>query len=214
MKRYLPFVIIIVVLVMALGAGALMYRSAQSQNQSALQPAASPSAVPATTPQPGAVLLEEYGDYQCPPCGALHPELQKLKNEFGERLRFEFHHFPLAQIHAHAVEASQAAAAASLQGRFREMHDLLYENQKLWSDVPDARPIFVSLARQAGLNVDQFIRDFDGARVNAIISNDVQRGLALGVNSTPTLFLDGQMMQVENQSYDYLRAEISRRLRR
>ncbi|MFN7949819.1 MAG: thioredoxin domain-containing protein [Blastocatellia bacterium] len=214
MKRYLPFVIIIIVLVVALGAGVLMYRSALSQNQTLSQPTASPSATPATTPQPGVVLLEEYGDYQCPPCGAMHPELKKLKSEFGDRLRFEFHHFPLAQIHAHAVEASQAAAAAGLQGRFKEMHDLLYENQKLWSDVPDARPIFVSLARQAGLNVDQFIRDFDGPRVNAIISTDVQRGLSLGVNSTPTLFLDGQMMQAENQTYDYLRAEISRRLHR
>ena len=211
MRRYLPFVIIAAALIIALGSVALMLRSAKTDTSTAPLPDSSPSSSQVAVMPRTAVTLEEYGDYQCPPCGSLHPELKKLKSEFGDRIRFAFHHFPLTQIHKHALEASQAAAAAGLQGRFWEMHDLLYQNQSVWSEAPDLRPIVINFARQIGLDVDRFVKDMDGAQVAAIISADVKRGQSLGVNGTPTLFLDGLMVK-ENTSIDDLRKYINERL--
>src|SRR5262245_42833226 len=120
MKRYLPFVIIAAVLTVAIGAGILMFRSARPQQPLVTQaPASSPAATPGAATSPKAyVTIEEFGDYQCPPCGNLHPTLKTLKDEYGNRIRFVFRHFPLTQIHKHALEASYAAAAAGLQGKF------------------------------------------------------------------------------------------------
>src|SRR5262245_45208748 len=107
MKRYLPFVIIATVLAAAIGAGVLMFRSAQSRPSGSLTPASSPVTTPNVASN-GVVTIEEYGDYQCPPCGALHPVLKSLKNEYGNRIRLDFHHYPLTAIHKHALEASYA----------------------------------------------------------------------------------------------------------
>ncbi len=210
MKRYLPFVIIAAVLVVALGAGFLMFRS--SQPQTVPLPNQSPHASPVAVAPKASVTLEEFGDYQCPPCGGLNPELKKLKSEYGNRIKFIFHHFPLSQIHKHALDASRAAAAAGLQGRFWEMHDLLYQNQATWSEANDLRPIVVNFARQLGLNVDRFVRDMDGEQVNSVISNDVILGQSLNVTGTPTLFVDGQMIQMEDSTPDKLRKTIDQRL--
>src|SRR5215467_1043041 len=134
MKRYLPFVIIAAVLVAAVGAGFLMFRSSQPQPPATPAPAGGSVATPNRVASKGGVVtIDEYGDYQCPPCGSLHPILKTLKSEYGGRIQLNFHHFPLTQIHNHALEASYAAAAAGLQGKFWEMHDLLYQNQSVWS---------------------------------------------------------------------------------
>lgn len=211
MRRYLPFVIIATVLVIALGGGALMFRSAKPQTSITPAPDAGPGAAGGLISPKTAVILEEYGDYQCPPCGSLHPELKKLKSEYGDRVRFVFHHFPLVQIHKHALGASQAAAAAGLQGKFWEMHDLLYQNQSAWSEAQELRPVVTNFARRLGLDVDRFVRDMDGSQVAAALATDVQRGQSLGVNATPTLVLDGQMVK-ENTTIDELRKEIDARL--
>jgi len=207
MKRYLPFVIIAVVLAAAVGGGFLMFRSSQPQ--------------PPTTPTPtgdsvatskGVVTIDEYGDYQCPPCGALHPIIKTLKGEYGDRIQFAFHHFPLTQLHSHALEASYAAAAAGLQGKFWEMHNLLYENQSVWSEVGDFRPIVLDFARKIGLDLPRFTRDIDGLQVATVVSNDATRGNLLGVNSTPTIFINGRMIANENLTAEGLRKEINIRL--
>jgi protein-disulfide isomerase len=212
MKRYLPFVIIGVVLLLALGAVAMMFRSAQP----AEQPAANSSANTAATPMPGAprgvVAIEEYGDYQCPPCGALHPEMKKIKQEFGDRIRFVFYQFPLTQIHRNAAEAARAAIAARQQGKFWEMHDLLYATQKEWSELPTVGPIAAGFANQLRLDVGRFVRDMDSPQVAAQVVNDVRRGESLGVNSTPTLFINGQKVMDEDMTPEKLRRIISERL--
>ena len=144
MKRYLPFVIIAVVLIIAVVAGIALWKSSkQSQEQPPGQsfaqstPQASPSLpTQATqTPQPppvqlppdnphargglnAKVTLDEYGDYQCPPCGALYPELKTLEKDYGDQVRFVFHQFPLPTVHKHAELAARAAEAAGLQGKF------------------------------------------------------------------------------------------------
>ncbi len=212
MKRYLPFVIIAAVLAAAIGAGALMFRSTQPQPSTTSSPAGSPIASPTAVTSKSVVTIEEFGDYQCPPCGALHPTVKNLKNEYGDRVRFVFYHYPLTQIHKHALEAAHAAAAAGLQGRFLEMHNLLYESQSAWSEASDLRPIVVNFARQLGLDVERFVRDMDGARVDALVSADVRRANAMGVNATPTLFIDGQLIKNEDLTAENLRKEINQRL--
>jgi len=216
MKRYLPFVIIASVLVAAIGAGVWMFRSAQPN------PATTPAATPALAGGPvassdvatskGVVIIEEFGDYQCPPCGALHPILKTLKSEFGDRIKLIFRHFPLTTIHKHALEASFAAAAAGLQGKFWEMHDTLYENQSTWSDVGDFRPVAINYARRIGLDVQRFTQDMDGLKVMGLVSADEQRANAFSVNSTPTVFIDGRLVANENMTVDGMRKEINQRL--
>jgi protein-disulfide isomerase len=212
MKRYLPFVIIAAVLAAAIGAGFMMFRSTQPQPSTTSSPAGNPVASPTAVTPRSVVTIEEFGDYQCPPCGALHPVVKNLKNEYGDRVRFVFYHLPLTQIHKHALEAARAAAAAGLQGKFWEMHNLLYESQSAWSEADDLRPIVVNFARQSGLDVERFVRDMDGARVDAIVSADVRRASAMGVNGTPTVFIDGQLIDNEKLTVENLRKEINQRL--
>jgi protein-disulfide isomerase len=207
MKRYLPFVIIAAVLVAAVGGGFMMFRSAQPQSPTTPTPAGGSVAT-----SKGLVTIDEYGDYQCPPCGALHPIIKTLKGEYGDRIQFAFHHFPLTQLHSHALEASYAAAAAGLQGKFWEMHNLLYEKQSEWSEVGDFRPIALDFARKIGLDLPRFTRDIDGLQVVTVVSEDMQRGALLGVNGTPTVFINGQLIHSDNFSTEGLRKEINRRL--
>jgi protein-disulfide isomerase len=207
MKRYLPFVIIAAVLVAAVGGGFMMFRSAQPQSPTTPTPAGGSVAT-----SKGLVTIDEYGDYQCPPCGALHPIIKTLKGEYGDRIQFAFHHFPLTQLHSHALEASYAAAAAGLQGKFWEMHNLLYEKQSEWSEVGDFRPTALDFARKIGLDLPRFTRDIDGLQVVTVVSEDMQRGALLGVNGTPTVFINGQLIHSDNFSTEGLRKEINRRL--
>ncbi|MDX2034815.1 MAG: thioredoxin domain-containing protein [Blastocatellia bacterium] len=212
MKRYLPFVIIGAVLLIALAAGFWMYNSGQPEPAptTAALPAASPAAAaPATR---GVVVIEEFGDYQCPPCGAVHPLIKKVKAEFGPRVRIFFYHLPLTQVHKNAMDAAHAAVAAGLQGRFWEMHDLLYANQQTWSEAEDLHPYALSLARQLGLDVNRFAADMDSPQVDATVATDLQRAASRGVNSTPTLFIDGQMVDNEKLSLESLRKDLLQRL--
>ena len=212
MKRYLPFVIIAAVLVAAVGVGVLMFRSSQPQPPGTPTPASDSHATSNGLASKGVVTIDEYGDYQCPPCGLLHPVLKTLKGEYGGRIQIAFHHFPIPQLHNHALEASYAAAAAGLQGKFWEMHNLLYDNQSLWSQMGDFRPIVINFARQIGLDVQRFTRDMDGLQVVTIVSEDTQRGAALGVNSTPTIFINDQLIPNDKLTVEELRKEINQRL--
>jgi protein-disulfide isomerase len=207
MKSYLPFVIIAAVLAAAVGGGFLMFRSSQPQSPTTPMPTGGSGAT-----SKGVVKIDEYGDYQCPPCGALHPIIKTLKGEYGDRIQFAFHHFPLTQIHSHALDASYAAAAAGLQGKFWEMHNLLYEKQSEWSEVGDFRPIVLEYARKIGLDLPRFTRDIDGIQVVTVIQEDMQRGALLGVSGTPTVFINGQLIHSDNFSTEGLRKEINRRL--
>jgi protein-disulfide isomerase len=212
MKRYLPFVIIAAVLVAAVGAGFLMFRSSQPQPSANPTPASNPLASSNGPASKGVITIDEYGDYQCPPCGALHPILKTLKSEYGGRVQIAFHHFPLTQLHPHALEASYAAAAAGLQGKFWEMHNLLYENQSVWSQVGDFRPIVINFARQIGLDVPRFTREMDGLQVVTLVSEDTRVAAARGVNATPTIFINDQLIPNENLTVEGLRKEINQRL--
>lgn len=215
MKRYLPFVIIAGVLAGAIAAGAFMFRTSQPTPT----PAPEPTPAVSQTIQPGnetsqnEVLIEEFGDYQCPPCGTLHPEIKKLKGEFGSKIKFVFHHFPLTRIHKNAAIASFAAAAAAEQGKFWEMHNLLYESQEVWSETDNFAPILVNFARQLNLNMEKFELDINDSKVKGAVLTDVQLGEARGVTGTPTLFIDGQLIEGEKLETANLRKEINNRLK-
>ncbi|MDX6613593.1 MAG: formate-nitrite transporter family protein [Blastocatellia bacterium] len=203
MKRFLPFIIIGAVLLLAIGLGWMLVRSTESSSETKLPAEARPETSNSNTPS-GAnpphvrgeasapVTLEEFGDFQCPPCGGLYPELKKLEAEFGPRLRVIFRERPLIQAHEHALLAARAAEAAGLQGRFWEMHDQLYEHQKDWSELKEARTVFEDYARLVGLDMERFKRDLDGPAVETRIFLDGARAHALGFDSTPTLMLNNR----------------------
>jgi protein-disulfide isomerase len=148
-------------------------------------------------PAPIVVTLEEFGDYQCPACGELHPSLKKFKEEFGAKLNFVFRNLPLTSIHKNALPAAQAAEAARIQNHFWEMHDLLYENQKLWQDDINPRTIFLKFAADLGLDTPRFARDMDDKQVKLRIEADQDAAAELGINGTPTVLIDGRQLRPE-----------------
>jgi protein-disulfide isomerase len=130
--------------------------------------------------------LVEYGDYQCPYCGAAYPVVKRVQKTLGKKLRFVFRNFPLTQAHPYALIAAEAAEAAALQGRFWEMHDLLYEQQSFLE--PDIIP---SWAERIGLDLDKFRSDIRKDVVERRLQEDRQSGIRSGVNGTPTFFING-----------------------
>src|SRR5436190_11758941 len=135
-----------------------------------------------------AAVILEYGDYQCPYSRQAFRSIERVERELSSRVRFAFRHFPLTQIHPHALAASAAAEAAARQGRFWEMHELLFHRQKALED-DDLR----AYAGELGLDVEQFDRDSAGIDVARRIERDVEGGLDGGeVGGTPTLFIDGR----------------------
>ncbi len=137
------------------------------------------------------VTIVEFADFQCPACGSAHPILKQIINQYKDRIQFVHRNFPLS-IHANAEVASRAAEAAALQGKFWEMHDMLFEKQNEWSTSLKPYDIFTGYGQNIGLNVDQFKADIDSTKVIDKIRLDKGDGEALGVNSTPTLYINGE----------------------
>ena len=136
---------------------------------------------------PAGHLVIEYGDYECPYSRQAFHAIEQVEQQLGGNMRFAFRHFPLTGIHPHALAAAAAAEAAALQGRFWDMHGLLFHRQKALEDDD-----LLGYAAQLGLDVAAFGRDRVGAAVVARIRRDVDSGLASGqVLGTPTLFIDG-----------------------
>lgn len=259
MRRYLPFAIIIAVLLIALGTGLALFRwkKPRSAGTAPLVPIVSVTPAPTVAPAPSiapvepspadvpaapvaptvpvaqespskpdagphfrgganaAVTIEEFGDFQCVPCGNLFPKLKKVEADYGERLRVVFRHRPMHK-HEHAVLAAHAAEAAALQGRFWEMHDLLFENSLRWTKGVDTigpemspsrrmqspilameievRDVFVRYAEILKLDVERFKTDMDSDEVKTRIEADQARADKLAIDRTPTLYLNGQLL--------------------
>src|SRR6201981_1752728 len=191
MKRYLPFIIVAAVALIAVGSGAMLYRTKRAQllpvSENRNVPGKSGTEAMHIRGNPDAlVTLEEFGDFQCPPCGTFAGFVEELLKEYDSRLRVVFRNFPLAP-HEHAREAALAAEAAGMQGRFWEMHDVLYREQVFWSYAPNTRELFESYAGTLGLNLDQFKKDMDGEKVKERVDSDHARVDSLGVKMTPAL---------------------------
>ena len=233
MKRILPFIIILVVLGAALSSAWYLTRTTPGRPAVGNTQAPTPDTAGSTQPQqppivqgvPGAepahvlgppnapVRLEEFGDFECPPCGMFHPILQQMHAEFGDKLAITFREFPLVPTHQHALAAASAAEAAGLQNKFWEMHDLLYEHQNDWKKEFDVRPIFESYAKQIGLDIERYQRDMNGDLVAQRIFADGKRGHSLGVKGTPTVFINGREVPFDNLPAEKLRVVIQNELR-
>ena len=232
MKRFLPFIIILGVLGVALGSVMYMTRSNSSStsrvvgtpSSSSAQPSPQQTLKPARTGVPGAepahslgpanapVRIEEFGDFECPPCALFHPILKQMKDEFGDKVQITFREFPLPN-HQHALPAASAAEAAGMQGKFWEMHALIFEHQNEWKVAFDARPIFEGYAKQIGLDVERYKRDVLSDRVEQRIFLDGKRARSLGVNSTPTVFINDREVPFQMLPADSLRVLIENELR-
>jgi protein-disulfide isomerase len=142
-----------------------------------------------------AVTLVEYGDYECPYCGAAYPIVKQVQDRMGERLRFVFRNFPISTSHPHAEQAAEAAEAAGAQDRFWEMHDLLYENQDRL-EPQDLR----GYAERLGLDIEAFDRDLAEHIHATRVHEDFMSGVRSGVNGTPSFYINGAK---HNDSYDF-----------
>jgi protein-disulfide isomerase len=133
----------------------------------------------------------EYGDYECPYSRRAFREVERVERRLEGRVRFAFRHFPLTEIHPHALAAAAAAEAAALQGRFWDMHALLFHRQKALADADLRR-----YASELGLDIGRFERDRAGSVVLARIRRDVESGIDSGaVLGTPTMFIDGVVLR-------------------
>lgn len=194
MKRALPFILIAAVALVTVSSGALLYRSKRARIDASM----TITGVQTTKPEhvrgeaDAPVTLEEFADFQCPSCAmATLKSVAPMEKNFGERLRVVFWHFPLPN-HKHGREAALAAEAAGHQGKFWEMHDLLFEKQGDWSGVPDIRPVFEQYAQQLKLDVDKFKKDFESPDVAAAVDHQHEQGEVRGVKNTPTIFINGR----------------------
>jgi protein-disulfide isomerase len=137
-------------------------------------------------PADAAVTLVEYGDYECPYCGAAYPIIKEVQARMGERLRFVFRNFPISTSHPHAEQAAEAAEAAASQGRFWPMHDLLYENQSRLRDQD-----LHAYAEKLQLDVEPFDEEMADHVHAERVREDFMSGVRSGVNGTPTFYING-----------------------
>jgi protein-disulfide isomerase len=137
-------------------------------------------------PAEARLTLVEYGDYECPACGLLFATIRELHEKLANDVRIVYRHYPLSGSHPHAQQAAEAAEAAGAQGKFWEMHDLLFENQRALS-----AKAFERFAEKLTLDLDQFRTDVKDRTFEARVREDFKRGVANGVYGTPGLFVNG-----------------------
>ena len=150
--------------------------------------------------------LVEYGDFQCPACGAYYPLVEQLNAEYDSKIRFVFRHYPLPQ-HQNAVPAAIASEAASAQGKFWLMYDELYKNQNDWAEATNTQPFFDQYAAAIGLNVSEFDQDLSSSTLKQIVTDDQAGGNKSNIDHTPTFFLNGKQL-VNPQCYQDFKNDI------
>jgi protein-disulfide isomerase len=144
------------------------------------------------------ITIVEFGDYQCPACAAAHPIVQRVLSDYPGKINFVFRHFPLP-MHGNAMIAAEAVEAAGEQGKYWEMHYKVYQTQKEWSENTNPLVIYLSYARQMNLNLELFESSVTLNKYNSKIVSDKKDGTSLGVNGTPTFYINGKKMR----GYDY-----------
>jgi protein-disulfide isomerase len=216
LKRVLPFLIVALVGFITVGAGTMLYRAKRPSTLTISGEEAvgkeKQGSIHVRGPAQAPVTLEEFGDFQCPPCGMMSGPLLEIEKDYGTKLRVIFRNFPFPN-HQHALEAAYAAEAAGLQGRYWEMHDLLYKEQANWSKASDVKQLFVSYARILGLEMDRFEADIAGPTVKALVTADQERGKSLGVTATPSIFINNQGVPPKSLNPTALRAAIDEALK-
>lgn len=193
MKRSLPFLIVIAVALLTIGGGVYFFRAKRGANPplqiSNMESSASAEVVHSLGPENARVVVEEFGDFQCPPCGRLSEPLNEMQKKYN--LRLIYRNFPLPN-HSRAKEAACAAEAAGRQGKFWPMHDLLFREQAVWSNSADARSLFQAYAGMLQLDLSRFRSDMESPEVQQKVDTDQRRGAAIGVKTTPTIFVNNE----------------------
>ena len=138
------------------------------------------------------ITVVEYGDFQCPTCRHYHPILMELLSRYQGKVKLEYHHYPLISIHPNAMGAAMAAESAADQGKYWEMHDMLYERQQEWSPHPNAEAMFLQFALQLGLDGNRFMQSMRSPETRDRILADVTRGNSIVKEGTPTFLINGQ----------------------
>lgn len=161
------------------------------------------------------VTVEEFADFQCGSCAATHPVLKEIQSIYGSKIRFVFRNYPLSiPAHDKAYEAAAAAEAAGMQGKFWAMQDQLFQNQQQWTQNPNYRQLWADYATKIGLDVEKFQSDLIGMAAKTRVDQDLARGRALGVNSTPTIFINGQSVPYQEANVAGLRRIIDAELQK
>jgi len=145
------------------------------------------------------ITIVEYSDFQCPACLAFFPVVKAITESEDKNIRFVYRHFPLSQIHPRAEASAIAAEAAALQGKFFEMHDILFENQEEWAKGNEkASFYFKKYATEIGLDVEQFENDLNREDLKSEVQKDYATGISSNVTGTPSFYLNGKKLEVRS----------------
>ena len=144
------------------------------------------------------ITLVKYSDFQCPACAQAYPAVKELVESFGDQFSFEYRHYPLRSLHPNAQLAAQAAEAAGIQGKFWEMHDLLFEQQQDWAQSLNPKKVFTAYAEELGLNTDRFKYDLNSDEVKLKVNTDTDDALERGLRSTPSFLINGEPSRLED----------------
>jgi len=232
----LPLAIIGLVLIAALAGGWWFYSNSKASpkktntnsankkppvDEAALRQAYNEAGIKSPGAQPANMLgsptatvtVEEFADFQCPTCATVHSKMKELNALYSGRIKFVFRNFPL-QMHKNAYDAAVAAEAAGMQDKFWAMQDQLFNNQKAWSDSTEARKMFEEYAQKIGLDVAKFQNDMLGLPAKTRVDADLQRGRALNLNGTPTIYVNGKQVPVETTGIETMRQVIDTELKK
>lgn len=157
------------------------------------------------------VTLVEYSDFQCPACGQYYPVVKRLASEFPNDLKIVYRNFPLREIHKNAQIAAQAAEAAGKQGKFWDMHDMLFNTQDAWENSNDPADIFVSYAKSLSLNEEQFRNDMNSSEMRDKVNEDYDSGVKGNIQATPSFFVNDEYIENPN-SFEEFKAIIQAKL--
>lgn len=231
----IPLSIVVLVLVLVVVGGVWLYntsrpspvgpanRSAQANGTQrqpqapANAPLGAPVGVNMIGPASAAVTVEEFADYQCGACANVHPVMKELQGAYaGNRnFRFIYRHFPLSiPGHDKSYEASVATEAAGLQGKFWQMQDQLFRNQQAWTANPNYRDLWTGYAANAGMDVERFKNDMAGIATKQRVDLDMQRGRALNISSTPSVFVNGVLVPFQELNIASLRQVVDGELQK
>ncbi len=159
-------------------------------------------------PESAEVVVTEYADFECPACAQFYPIVSQVKEQFKDQVKFEFKHFPLVSIHPNSIAAHRAAQAAAQQGKFWEMHDLLFQRQSSWAAQStgsggftntNAAETFRGYAEELQLDLEQYDTDVQASETIGTINADISLGRENGVESTPTFYINGELFEDSNQ---------------
>ncbi|MFA5947710.1 MAG: thioredoxin domain-containing protein [Candidatus Gracilibacteria bacterium] len=179
---------------------------AVTKSETLLSSALSPSDNIQGDPQ-AKVILIEYSDFQCPACANYAPMVRDIVEEFKAHMAFSYRNYPLESIHKNSLPSAYAAQASAEQGKFWEMHDMLFENQNQWDSLDDPKETFVSYAKTLSLDIEKFKQDFESSKTRNKVKNDLNSAKDMKLQSTPSFFLNGQLIN-NPRSYEQFRTLI------